>query len=103
MKEVFVQLASKRGFTTSTQTYRLKDLLPKPKIVSKSIKTMTGPAPSGDHRAAARNTAEISGHLVAYGFTKQLVKKPSPPLSAMEPTRRVAAPETANKAAVGEP
>ncbi len=100
MKEVFSLLTSKQGFAVSTQRYKLKDLLPKFNIIKRCIKPMSWSAIIGWIIGVLPGTGGDIGALVAYGFTKQLVRKPSRPFGegAYE---GVAAPETANKAAIG--
>ncbi len=100
MKEVFSQLTSKTGFMPDTGKYKLKDLLPKWPIVKTSIRTMLWSGPIGAVIGLLPGTGGDIGALVSYGVTKQMVKNPSRPFGegAYE---GVAAPETANKAAVG--
>lgn len=99
MKEVFSQLSSSMTFKTDA-SYRLKGLLPKPAIIRKIFPSLTWSAPIGYIIGLLPGTGGDIGALVSYGFTKQLVKKPSRPFGegAYE---GVAAPEVANDAAIG--
>jgi len=100
MKEVFVQLSNKANFRATDTHYKLKDLLPKPKVIRKVLRCLTWSAPMGAFIGLLPGTGGDIGSLVAYGFSKQLIKKPSRPFGegAYE---GVAAPEIANDAAIG--
>ncbi len=100
MKEVFSQLVNKTGFSAGTARYKLKDLLPKWSIYKQVIKTTLWSGPIGWIIGLLPGTGGDIGALVAYGVTRQVVKKPSRPFGegAYE---GVGAPETANKAAIG--
>lgn len=100
MKEVFVQLSRRATFRAADTHYRLRDLLPKPKIIKKVLPCLAWSAPIGAFIGLLPGTGGDIGSLVAYGFSKQLIKKPSRPFGegAYE---GVAAPEIANDAAIG--
>mgnify|MGYP000927574968 CR=1 FL=1 len=100
MKEVFVQLKSTSSFDVGNTRYKIKDLFPKPAIIKKVFPCMTWSAPIGWIIGLLPGTGGDIGSLVSYGFTKQLVKKPSRPFGegAYE---GVAAPEIANDSAIG--
>lgn len=100
MKEVFVSLSSKQTFKIENERYRIRDLFPKFDIIKKTLACMTWSAPIGAIIGLLPGTGGDIGSLVAYGFTKQLVKNPSRPFGegAYE---GVAAPEVANDAAIG--
>jgi putative tricarboxylic transport membrane protein len=100
MKEVFVQLNKTHGFSIGNVRYRLKDLLPKPALLKKVITTMIWSGPIGAIIGLLPGTGGDIGALVAYGFTKQLVKKPSRPFG-QGAYEGIAGPETANNAAIG--
>lgn len=100
MKEVFVQLKDTNSFDVGNTRYRIRDLFPKPKIMKKVITPLLWSGPIGWIIGLLPGTGGDIGSLVSYGFTKQLVKKPSRPFGegAYE---GVAAPEVANDAAIG--
>ncbi len=100
MKEVFVQLDSRRGFKLDIKGYRISNLLPKFKLIrSLNIRWLLS-APIGAIIGLLPGTGGDVGALVSYGFLKNIIKKPSRPFGegAYE---GVIAPEVANKAAVG--
>jgi putative tricarboxylic transport membrane protein len=99
MKEVLVQLKKTKSFKID-ESYRIRDLFPKMSIIKKVIPTMTWSAVIGWVIGLLPGTGGDIGSLVAYGATKGIIKKPSRPFGkgAYE---GVAAPETANDAAIG--
>ncbi len=100
MKEVFMQLDSRRGFKLDIKGYRISNLLPKFKLIrSLNIRWLLS-APIGAIIGLLPGTGGDVGALVSYGFLKNIIKKPSRPFGegAYE---GVIAPEVANKAAVG--
>lgn len=100
MKEVFIQLNSSKSFEAGSTKYRIRDLLPKPKIIKKVFPCLIWSAPIGGIIGLLPGTGGDIGSLVSYGFTKQIVKNPSRPFGegAYE---GIAAPEVANDAAIG--
>jgi len=100
MKEVFIQLNNPQGFTIRDVHYPLRDLLPKAKLLKKVIPSMLWSGPIGAIIGLLPGTGGDIGALVAYGFTKQLVKKPSRPFGTGA-YEGIAGPETANNAAIG--
>ncbi len=99
MKEFLVQLKKTKSFKID-ESYKIRDLFPKMSIIKKVIPTMTWSAVIGWVIGLLPGTGGDIGSLVAYGATKGIVKKPSRPFGkgAYE---GVAAPETANDAAIG--
>ena len=100
MKEVFVQLQSTKSFEVTNTKYRIRDLLPKPQIIKKVLPCLMWSAPIGSIIGLLPGTGGDIGSLVAYGFSKQLIKKPSRPFGEGS-YEGVAAPEVANDAAIG--
>lgn len=99
MKEVFVQLKRSKSFKVD-ENYRIRDLFPKFKIIKGLIPTMTWSAAIGWIIGLLPGTGGDIGSLVAYGATKSIVKNPSRPFG-QGCYEGVAAPETANDAAIG--
>ncbi len=100
MKEVFVSLSSRYSFKVENGKYRFKDLMPKFSIIKKVIGPILWSAPIGTIIGFLPGTGGDIGALTAYGVTKQLVKKPTYPFG-QGAYEGVAAPETANDAAIG--
>ncbi|MDI6707114.1 MAG: tripartite tricarboxylate transporter permease [Firmicutes bacterium] len=100
IKEVFVQLSNTKSFKAGDTQYKIRDLLPKPRLIKKVLPSLTWSAPIGAIIGLLPGTGGDIGSLVAYGFTKQVIKNPSRPFGegAYE---GVAAPEVANDAAIG--
>ena len=99
LKEVFVQLKKSKTFKID-ETYRIRDLLPKWKIIKTLIPTMTWSAIIGWIIGLLPGTGGDIGSLVAYGATKSIIKNPSRPFG-QGAYEGIAAPETANDAAIG--
>ncbi len=99
MKEVLIQLKKSKTFKID-ETYKIKDLFPKKEIIKRVTPTMAWSAVIGWIIGLLPGTGGDIGSLVAYGATKSIVKKPNRPFGegAYE---GVAAPETANDAAIG--
>ncbi len=99
MKEVLVQLKKSKTFKVD-ENYKIKDLFPKFKLIKTLIPTMTWSAVIGWIIGLLPGTGGDIGSLVAYGATKSIIKNPSKKFGegAYE---GVAAPETANDAAIG--
>lgn len=100
MKEVFVSLNSKYTFKVENGQYRIRDLLPKFGIIKKVLGPIIWSAPIGTIIGFLPGTGGDIGALAAYGVTKQLVKNPTSPFG-QGAYEGVAAPETANDAAIG--
>lgn len=101
MKEVFVQLTSKKsGFRIDIEGYKISKLLPRFDLLRKLDLRWLISAPIGAIVGLLPGTGGDVGALVSYGFLKNVIKKPSRPFGegAYE---GVIAPEVANKAAVG--
>ncbi|GAB4114082.1 MAG: tripartite tricarboxylate transporter permease [Candidatus Caldatribacteriota bacterium] len=100
MKEVFVQLDSKRGFKIDIEGYKISRLLPNLSLIKKLNLQWLVSAPIGAIIGLLPGTGGDIGALVSYGYLKNAIRKPSRPFGegAYE---GVLAPETANKAAVG--
>ncbi|MDD3655237.1 MAG: tripartite tricarboxylate transporter permease [Atribacterota bacterium] len=101
MKEVFVQLTSKKsGFKLDIEGYKMSKLLPRFDLLKKLNIRWLISAPIGAIIGLLPGTGGDVGALVSYGFLKNIIKKPSRPFGegAYE---GVIAPEVANKAAVG--
>ncbi|MGB9839280.1 tripartite tricarboxylate transporter permease [Thermovenabulum sp.] len=100
MKEVFVQLSSKKTFKVDNFHYNIKDLFPKMDVVKKTLKCFSWSAPIGAIIGLLPGTGGDIASLVSYGVSKQLIKEPSRPFGegAYE---GVAAPEIANDSAIG--
>jgi len=98
MKEVFVQLNSTIGFKCDIEGYKISNLLPNFKLLRRLNLKWLISAPIGAIVGLLPGTGGDVGALVAYGFIKNVIKKPSRPFGkgAYE-----GVPETANKAAVG--
>jgi|GEM_PF-1777683 len=99
MKEVFVQLKKSKTLNID-ETYSIRDLFPKFKILKTLIPTMTWSAVIGWIIGLLPGTGGDIGLLVAYGATKSIVKNPSRPFG-QGAYEGIAAPETANDAAIG--
>lgn len=99
MKEVFVQLKKSKTLNID-ETYSIKDLFPKFKIIKTLIPTMTWSAVIGWIIGLLPGTGGDIGSLVAYGATKSIIKNPSRPFG-QGAYEGIAAPETANDAAIG--
>jgi putative tricarboxylic transport membrane protein len=99
MKEVFVQLKKTKSLRVG-ENYRIKDLIPNKEIRRRVLPTVSWSAVIGWVIGLLPGTGGDIGALVSYGATKSLVKNPSRPFGegAYE---GVAAPETANDAAIG--
>lgn len=99
MKEVLVQLKRSKTFKID-ESYRIKDLIPKKDIIKRVTPTVIWSAVIGWIIGLLPGTGGDIGSLVAYGATKSIVKNPNRPFGegAYE---GVAAPETANDAAIG--
>lgn len=99
MKEVLTQLKKSNTFKID-ENYKIKDLFPKKEIIKRVTPTMCWSAVIGWIIGLLPGTGGDIGSLVAYGATKSLVKHPNRPFGegAYE---GVAAPETANDAAIG--
>jgi putative tricarboxylic transport membrane protein len=99
MKEVLVQLKKSNTFKID-ENYKIKDLFPKIEIIKRVTPTMAWSAVIGWIIGLLPGTGGDIGSLVAYGATKSIVKKPNRPFGegAYE---GIAAPETANDAAIG--
>lgn len=101
MKEVFIQLTSKKsGFRIDIKGYKISKLLPRFDLLRKLDLRWFISAPIGAIVGLLPGTGGDVGALVSYGFLKNVIKKPSRPFGegAYE---GVIAPEVANKAAVG--
>lgn len=100
MKEVFVQLSARRTFKVEGFYFHLKDLFPKFDVVKRVFKCFFWSAPIGAIIGLLPGTGGDIGALVAYGVSRQVIKDPTRPFGegAYE---GVAAPETANDAAIG--
>jgi len=100
MKEVFVQLSNTKSLDIGDAKYKIKDLLPKLKLIKIVLPTLLWSSPIGFIIGLLPGTGGDIGALVSYGVTKQLIKNPSRPFGegAYE---GVAAPEVANDAAIG--
>jgi putative tricarboxylic transport membrane protein len=99
MKEVLSQLKKSNTFKID-ENYKIKDLFPSREIMKRVTPTMAWSAVIGWIIGLLPGTGGDIGSLVAYGATKSLVKHPSSPFGegAYE---GIAAPETANDAAIG--
>ncbi len=101
LKEVLINLDQKGEFSVSKENFAFSKLLPKFDEVYKStIKPILWCGPVGSIIGLIPGTGGDIGSLVGYGFTKQIMKKPSRPFGegAYE---GVAAPEMANHSAMG--
>ncbi|MBC7330950.1 MAG: tripartite tricarboxylate transporter permease [Synergistetes bacterium] len=100
MKEVLTQLSARKAFKVEGFQFHLKDLFPKLDLVKKVFKCFFWSAPIGSIIGLLPGTGGDIGALVAYGVSKQMIKEPTRPFGdgAYE---GVAAPETANDAAIG--
>lgn len=99
MKEVLTQLKKSKTFKID-ENYKIKDLFPSREIMKRVTPTMIWSAVIGWIIGLLPGTGGDIGSLVAYGATKSIVKHPSSPFGegAYE---GIAAPETANDAAIG--
>ncbi|MCS7233571.1 MAG: tripartite tricarboxylate transporter permease [Synergistetes bacterium] len=100
MKEVFVQLSSRRSFKVEGFYFNLRGLFPRFDVFKKVAKCFIWSAPIGAIIGLLPGTGGDIGALVSYGVSKQLIKEPTRPFGegAYE---GVAAPEIANDAAIG--
>ncbi len=101
LKEVLINLDRKTVFSVDKENYKLRKLLPKFNNIYKStLKPMLWCGPIGSIIGLIPGTGGDIGSLVGYGFTKQLMNKPSRPFGegAYE---GIAAPEMANHSAMG--
>ncbi|NYB74822.1 tripartite tricarboxylate transporter permease [Sedimentibacter hydroxybenzoicus DSM 7310] len=99
MKEVLTQLKRSKTFKID-ENYKIKDLFPKKEIIKRIAPTMTWSAVIGWIIGLLPGTGGDIGSLVAYGATKSIVKNPNRPFGEGS-YEGVAAPETANDAAIG--
>lgn len=99
MKEVLVQLKRTNTFKID-ESYKITDLFPSKEIIKRIIPTMTWSAVIGWIIGLLPGTGGDIGSLVAYGATKSIVKNPNRPFGEGS-YEGVAAPETANDAAIG--
>ncbi|MGD9568776.1 MAG: tripartite tricarboxylate transporter permease [Sedimentibacter sp.] len=99
MKEVLTQLKKSKTFKID-ENYNIRDLIPKKEILKRVTPTMAWSAVIGWIIGLLPGTGGDIGSLVAYGATKSIVKNPNRPFGegAYE---GIAAPETANDAAIG--
>lgn len=99
MKEVLVQLKKTKTFKID-ENYNIKDLIPKIDIIKRVTPTMAWSAVIGWIIGLLPGTGGDIGSLVAYGATKSIVKHPNRPFGEGS-YEGIAAPETANDAAIG--
>lgn len=99
MKEVLTQLKKSNTFKID-ENYKIRDLFPSKEIIKRILPTMTWSAVIGWIIGLLPGTGGDIGSLVAYGTTKSLVKSPNRPFG-QGAYEGIAAPETANDAAIG--